>query len=136
MSEFDPDMTVFDDVMEFQRAMDLAVGDFAKPDITRDQAMRVRLIEEEVTELIDALASGDLNGVADALADIQYVVNGAAIVWGINLDNVHAEVHRSNMTKRGGTLREDGKLLKPEGYEPPQIERVLAEQVKKARGVS
>ncbi len=126
--------TTYEDVKEFQVAMGLAVGDLSAPDITRDQEMRVRLIEEEVTELIDALASGDVVGVADALADIQYVVNGAAIVWGIDLDPVAAEVHRSNMTKRGGKLREDGKLLKPDHYEPPNIERVLAEQVEKARG--
>jgi predicted HAD superfamily Cof-like phosphohydrolase len=122
-------VTAYEDVLEFQIALDLTVGDFGAPDITTDQAMRLRLIEEELQELRDALAAGDVVGAADALADLQYVVNGAAVTWGIWLDWMHDEVHRSNMTKRGGVRRADGKLLKPPGYEPPDLESVFERQV-------
>ena len=40
----------------------------------------------------------DLIGIADALADIVYVVYGTALTYGIDLDSVLREVHRSNMS--------------------------------------
>lgn len=65
---------------------------------------------------------------ADALADMVYVIAGTAISYGIDLDAVIEEVCRSNDTKFvDGQLirREDGKILKPEGYEPPRLEKVV-----------
>ena len=43
------------------------------------------------------------------------------------LAEVFDEIHRSNMTKVGGEKRADGKILKPEGYEPPNLEPILRE---------
>lgn len=65
-------------------------------------------------------------GVADALADLLYVVIGSALQWGIPLERVLAEVHRSNMTKTAGDKRADGKILKGPGYSPPDL-RFVAE---------
>ena len=68
---------------------------------------------------------------ADALADMVYVIVGTAISYGINLDASLEEVCRSNDTKFvDGQLirREDGKILKPEGYEPPDLAAVLFPQ--------
>lgn len=91
--------------------------------------MRVRLIDEELQELKDALRNRDLVAVADALGDLEYVVNGAAIGMGIDLPAVVKEIHRSNMTKLGEDgnpiYREDGKVLKGPGYEPPSLEPIL-----------
>ena len=81
------------------------------------------LIEEELEELRDAEAADDLVAVADALADIIYVAHGTAIAYGIDLDAVLAEVHRSNMTK---TPNPTGKALKGSEYSPPNIAAVLA----------
>lgn len=120
-------MSVLGDVFEFHVAMGLTVGDFEHPALGVDERMRVALIEEEFEELIEALAAKDIVAVADALADIQYVVNGAAVSWGIDLDEVHSEVHRSNMTKLGGERRADGKLLKPPHYRPPNIARLISD---------
>ena len=95
--------------------------------------LRVKLIHEEANEFDDAAAIGDLVGMADALADLTYVVLQAALVCGIELDPVFREVHRSNMTKvwEDGTVhrREDGKILKPPTYSPADVARVLGEQV-------
>lgn len=70
--------------------------------------------------------------VADALADIVYVAYGTALTYGIDLDAVLQEVHRSNMSKLGPDgrpiLREDGKVLKGPGYFPPAIGEVLRTQ--------
>lgn len=88
-------------------------------------------VEEAVTKMLSygPVVEGNLVGIADALGDIEYVVNGAALEHGIDLPAVVSEIHRSNMTKLGPDgkpiYREDGKILKGEGYEPPNLESVL-----------
>lgn len=95
---------------------------------------RGRLIEEEafevLTEIRNALAgSGDLRALAKELADLLYVVYGTADVLDIPLQRVFTAVHSNNMTKVGsdGTVlrREDGKVLKPEGYEPLDVASIF-----------
>lgn len=92
--------------------------------------LRLRLIEEEVAELRAAAETGDLVGIADALADVVYVAYGTAVVHGIDLDAVLEEVHRSNMTKLGAdgrpVRRADGKVLKGPHYSPPDLMSVLS----------
>jgi predicted HAD superfamily Cof-like phosphohydrolase len=90
--------------------------------------LRVRLIEEEFDELKEAMAGGDLAAVAKEMADLLYVVYGTAVSYGIDMDPVFREVHRSNMSKVGGYKREDGKWVKPATYSPARIEPILAEQ--------
>jgi predicted HAD superfamily Cof-like phosphohydrolase len=111
--------------------------------------LRLRLIAEEFVELLRAhappeyqrnsdalvvLGSGtrlrqeiDPAEVADALADLVYVICNMALEYGIPLDRVFAEVHRSNMAKfvDGVKLRPDGKILKPDGWQPPDIRGVM-----------
>lgn len=71
----------------------------------------------------------DLVEVADALGDLDYITNGAALVFGIPLPEVTAEIHRSNMTKLGADgqpiRNEEGKVQKGPNYEPPQLEMIL-----------
>lgn len=94
--------------------------------------LRVDLLVEEVGEFADATKRRDLVAMADALGDIVYVAYGAAVTYGMDLDAVLAEIHRSNMSKLGADgrplLREDGKVLKSSRYRPPDVARVLAEQ--------
>jgi len=93
------------------------------------QELRVSLIEEEFKELLDGISRDDIVEVADALTDLLYVVYGAGHSFGIDLDACFAEVHRSNMTKLGpdgrAIKREDGKIMKPESYSPPNLESIL-----------
>jgi predicted HAD superfamily Cof-like phosphohydrolase len=95
-------------------------------------ALRVSLLTEEVGEFADATADRDIVEIADALADIVYVAYGAAITYGIDLDAVLDEVHRSNMTKlddEGKPIyREDGKVIKSANFRPPDIRSVLLRQ--------
>lgn len=132
------DPTSFERVLEFHQAVDAQICDglFSVEQIE----LRVRLIDEEVNELKSALESwlndgpaiSTLTEIADALADIDYVVQGAAIAFGLPLDELGTEVHRSNMTKldeNGDAIyREDGKVLKGPLYEPPDLLRVLYEE--------
>mgnify|MGYP003343800326 FL=1 len=91
--------------------------------------LRDDLIDEERDELKIALDAGDVVKVADALADILYVVYGTADTYGIPIDACFREVHRSNMAKldeNGKPIkRADGKFLKPPGWTPPDIAGVL-----------
>ena len=94
--------------------------------------LRERLLEEETAEFMAASFRRDLVGMADALADIVYVAYGTAISYGLDLDLLLDEVHRSNMSKlddRGRpVLRDDGKVLKSPRYRPPRVAEVLRAQ--------
>lgn len=97
--------------------------------------LREKLIKEEAEEFSEACHSGpnlrskdwiavDTVEVADALADLLYVVFGAAITFGIPIGKVFAEVHRSNMTK---SLDKNklGKTVKGPNYQPPNLKPIL-----------
>jgi predicted HAD superfamily Cof-like phosphohydrolase len=93
--------------------------------------IRVALIEEELAEFRNAGESRNLLEIADALSDLLYVVYGAAVTYGIDLEPVYKEIHRSNMTKGGGRgpCRLDGKVGKGDHYEAPHLSDILAAQV-------
>jgi predicted HAD superfamily Cof-like phosphohydrolase len=103
----------------------------ARPTIPGPNVHRLRtlLIEEELAEFRNAGEAQDLVGAADALADLLYVVYGAAVEYGIDLESVFAEIHRSNMSKdpRGG-CRADGKVCKGPGYEAPDVRGIVESQ--------
>jgi predicted HAD superfamily Cof-like phosphohydrolase len=93
------------------------------PSVTVEGARRrCDFVYEEARELREAIESGDVVAAADALADLAYVVYGSALHFGIDLDAVLAEVHRSNMTKSPAG---DGKAIKGSSYEPPDLAHVL-----------
>lgn len=96
----------------------------------RARELKVNLIKEEVEELLTAISNDDLVGIADGAADSIVVILGAVIAYGIDLREVWDEVHRTNMAKQGGKVREDGKRLKPEGWTPPRIKEILDKQSK------
>lgn len=77
------------------------------PDEKRSQ-LRVDLIAEELKELEGAIKEKDLVGVADALCDIQYVLSGAVLEFGLGecFKQLFDEVQRSNMSKACKTEEE------------------------------
>ena len=92
--------------------------------------LRIKLLTEEVQEYAEAARAGDLVEVLDALADIGYILAGTIINHGMQYiyDDAFSEVHRSNMAKLvdGKVIRrDDGKVLKPEGWLPPQLAQFL-----------
>ncbi len=117
-------------VEEFHQAYGLPVRTTPGLDVGVGlQELRKSLMREELDEVCAAIDRGDLIEVADGLADLLYVVYGTALTFGIDLDAVVREVHRSNMTKLGPDgrpiYREDGKVLKGPGFELPRIAQVL-----------
>jgi predicted HAD superfamily Cof-like phosphohydrolase len=85
-------------------------------------------MQEEFDELKEAMAAGDLAAVAKEMADLLYVTYGTAVSYGIDLEPVFQEVHRSNLSKIGGYKRADGKWVKPPTYSPADIESILEVQ--------
>ena len=121
-------MTMFTDVKDFHQAFGQRIGE--KPELpdSAERTLRMKLLAEEMYEYTAAENENDLVEVADALADIIYIACGTAVSYGIPLDDVFTEVHRSNMAKLvdGKVIRrEDGKIQKPEGWNPPDIKSVL-----------
>ncbi|MTI20309.1 hypothetical protein E1176_04680 [Fulvivirga sp. RKSG066] len=95
-------------VAEFHKTFQHPVLDSpAIPDEKRCK-LRVSLIAEELKELEEAIKDNDLVEVADALCDIQYVLSGAVLEFGLG-DKFKAlfdEVQRSNMSKACKTEEE------------------------------
>lgn len=90
--------------------------------------LRCNLIEEEINETLEAIRDADLIKIADGIADSIVVLLGTAVTYGIDMRPIWDEVHRTNMAKKGGALRGDGKRMKPEGWTPPDIAGILQEQ--------
>ena len=93
--------------------------------------MYISLIDEEHNvELKDALESGDRVEQLDALVDILVVTMGAIRAGGFDGEGAWNEVMRTNFAKidpETGKVRkrEDGKVLKPEGWTPPNLEKFI-----------
>lgn len=126
--------SLMNDVAAFRRGCGLPIADkLGMPPVDRRE-LHLKLIREEIEEIYAALEAGmqtdDLADVADGLADLIYICIGAALELGIPLDKVWEEVQHANLQKFDPTtgkakLREDGKVLKPEGWRPPDIAAVL-----------
>ncbi len=115
-------------VEEFHRQFDILVNRSPRIPDEMTHRLRVRLIEEEFAELREALGKQDLVGIAKELADLLYVVYGTAVSYGVDMEPVFREVHRSNMTKVGGYKRDDGKWVKPTTYSPASLGPILMTQ--------
>lgn len=115
-------------VREFHRTYGVPIKN--KPEHVKERAtLRLNLLQEEFLEYIDGESHYDLIEIADALADMVYIIYGTALEYGIPLDAVLKEVHGSNMSKldeNGKPItRTDGKVLKGPSYYKPRIKEVL-----------
>jgi predicted HAD superfamily Cof-like phosphohydrolase len=115
----------FQDQLEFMKACDQSVGQFH-----RDQyQLYCNLIREEFNELVvSSTKEDDL----DALIDILVVTVGAIHSLGVDAEGAWNEVMRTNMAKIDPATgkvrkREDGKVLKPNGWTPPNLKPYIYE---------
>ena len=115
-------------VEAFHRKFEI-VAQTAPTDVNEaTQHLRIRLIQEEFDELKEAMATGNLAAVAKEMADLLYVTYGTAVSYGIDMEPVFQEVHRSNLSKVGGYKRADGKWVKPPTYSPADITSIVEVQ--------
>lgn len=131
--------TTLEQVIEFHETYGLPVKH--EPDLACEQTkdLRVNLLAEELDELKEALAANDPLETLDALIDLQYVLDGAFISFGLSdvKDEAFAEVHRSNMSKLGEDgkpiRREgDGKVMKGPNYFKPDLAQFIKDKKKAA----
>ena len=95
--------------------------------------MYLRLIEEEANELAQALTNNDEVETLDALVDILVVTIGAIHSAGFDAEGAWKEVMMTNFAKidkETGKVRkrEDGKVLKPVGWVPPDLKPFLTKE--------
>ena len=119
-------MNTFRDQEKFMRACEQSVDNFNEEQYN----MYLNLIDEEHAELKVALEKNDRVEQLDALIDIIVVTVGAIHSAGFDAEGAWKEVMGTNFAKidrRTGKVRrrEDGKVLKPVGWEPPQLAKFL-----------
>ncbi len=115
-------MNPFRDQATFMRACDQSVTGFNQSQFE----MYKNLIEEEFNELVAAETSKNNVEQLDALIDILVVTIGAIHSMGADAEGAWKEVMRTNFAKidkHTGKVRkrEDGKVLKPQGWTPPDL---------------
>ncbi|MEV2222692.1 hypothetical protein AB0E01_22770 [Nocardia vinacea] len=125
-------------VEQFMTAVKQAIATTPHLPHYKTRCLRMNLLEEEVAEYFDADESDDLEKAVDGLLDIIVVAYGTLLSYvGPEVAQECAdEVTRANLAKirPDGTFfkRADGKVEKPEGWQPPDIAGVLARHGYKA----
>lgn len=96
---------------------------------TPDAAEPFSVQIKDATPSMDTPSLINIVEAADALADIDYVTQGANLVWGFPAQEIMDEVQASNMSKLGvdgkPIRREDGKILKGPDFFVPKIDEIL-----------
>jgi len=113
----------FRDQEKFMRACEQTVGEFNEA----QYQLYCNLISEEFNELVASTTKVDD---LDALIDILVVTVGAIHSLGADAEGAWKEVMRTNFTKIDKDTgkvrkREDGKVLKPQGWTPPELEQFV-----------
>lgn len=122
-------MTPFEAVLEFHKTYGVPIN---VPFTEELVDLRVSLCVEECKEVEEELWLNspefiDKKRLTKELADLLYVTIGTAVTFGLPLEEVFNEVHKSNMSKLGEDgkpiYREDGKVLKGPNYKEPDLEK-------------
>ena len=123
-------MTNFESVRKFMETFGQEIKEKASFPSDKITSLRYDLIEEELSELKEAMVKKDIKEVADALTDILYVTYGAGHAFGIDLDKCFEEVQNSNMSKLdsdGKPIYNDkGKVMKGPNYFKPDLGKFVA----------
>lgn len=123
-------MTPYEMLLEFHEKFGAAIDQPLTEELID---LRTNLMLEELQEVELEFAYNfspleiDKKKLTKELADLMYVTIGTAITFGLPLEEVFAETHRSNMSKLGEdgkpVYRADGKVLKGPNYQPPNLDQ-------------
>lgn len=130
---------MYNDVLNFHKSFGLRVGEVPNLPSQEERELRKRLLQEEYEEYLDGEDNDNIVEIADAIADMIYIACGTAVAYGIPLDKIFDEVHRSNMAKLvdGKVLRRaDGKVIKPEGWQAPDLKKIIDTEIEKFKNNS
>ena len=129
-------MSKYEEIVEqFHRAMNLPIHVAFNPDLLK---LRKQLLQEEITELfqeLDAAIETTEKGLpiprplfeqmCKETADVQYVLSGLSVSFGLPIDEAFDLTHESNMSRLGPdgkpVYREDGKVAKGPNYHKPDL---------------
>lgn len=124
--------STLDQVKEFHETYGLPVENSPNIADQKTNDLRINLIAEELEELKEALKNNDIVETLDALIDLQYVLDGAFLSFGLHdvKEAAFAEVHRSNMSKLGEDGKpirreSDGKVMKGPNYFTPDMTQFI-----------
>lgn len=94
-------LDVLNQVANFHRTFKHPLPEEPRIPVIERCQLRISLLKEELAELEDAIQANDLVAVADAFCDLQYVLTGAILEFGMGskFKNLFDEVQRSNMSK-------------------------------------
>lgn len=118
-------------LIDFHRSFKVNIEEVPNIPMKDRCELRQILLEEELNEFKEAWETNDIVEVADALADIQYVLLGTVLEFGLQdyFAKIFDEVHISNMSKldkNGKAIRrKDGKVIKSDQFFPPNIHNIL-----------
>ena len=112
-----------DDVVKFIEACEQEKNE-------KNTTLYKNLIREEFDEFIKAYLENDDEGQLDGCMDLIWVILGYCYMKGFDVDGAWNEVARSNLSKIDPVTgkvnkRKDGKVLKPEGWTPPQLKEFI-----------
>ncbi|KKL91236.1 hypothetical protein LCGC14_1896690 [marine sediment metagenome] len=121
------------DVLKFHETFGHTVHD--KPQIPKRSDVLLRAVvtrDEFNNEYLPALLHGDIKHIADDGIDLIYFIIGTFITYGIDPQPIWDAVQAANMAKlppNGIPLKDQfGKTMKPEGWQPPDIAKLLRDQ--------
>ncbi len=101
-----------------------------------DRLWRCHLIMEELAELMEAMAQGDIIEVFHELCDLRYVSDGTGVTLGLPVDKGVEEIHRANMTKPTNYKTErladqqSRQDTKGPDYVPPNLKKILGDYIR------
>ena len=120
---------VFSDVHVFMNSAGQDIPPF-NANRSKQSDLYMKLIEEEYKELMDAEAVSDDTEICDACFDLMWVIVGYMKSRGWDCEEIWDEGAKSNLSKIDKATmkvkrREDGKILKPEGWQPPDFAKFV-----------
>ena len=119
------------DVYHFQEKFGIPMAKRASFLDQRTFEFRYKFLHEELSEFYQAHQSGDMEGAADALADLAYVLHGTALMMGVPWSAVWGEVQKCNMNKVRAMHEDESKrgskldVVKPAGWTGPDHSKHL-----------
>jgi predicted HAD superfamily Cof-like phosphohydrolase len=121
---------VFTDVTVFLKAVGQETPSFAQATVSDQAELYKKLIKEEVEEFWEAEAASDDVEQIDACFDMMWVIVGYMKSRGWDCEKIWDEGAKSNLSKIDPVTglvkrREDGKILKPEGWKPPDFTKFV-----------
>jgi predicted HAD superfamily Cof-like phosphohydrolase len=121
---------VFTDVSIFLKAVGQEIPKFPQSTVSTQAELYKKLIAEEYSEFIEADNNNDDVERIDACFDMMWVIVGYMKSRGWDCENIWDEGAKSNLSKIDPVTglvkrREDGKILKPEGWKPPDFTKFV-----------